>query len=218
VYHLGRLRLRHLHLGVRALRRAPLHLAGTSLHPARDRLPVRLCGLPRHRAAGWAHRPAGAALRRADASRGGLRVHGHGIPLPRAHRGARAAGCGDDALSLRPGRAPPDAHQSSRRAPAGTSRVWSSASPSRSSRSRRSRPRRSAACWSGAARSERGRSSPRSHRRPAWWRRAGARPAGRRWRASGVRGRRPAGRERSTVLELCRSFMPRGAGSPHLIC
>ena len=34
----------------------------------------------------------------------------------------------------------------------------------------------------------------------------------------GVRGRRPAGRERSTVLELCRSFMPRGAGSPHLIC
>jgi MFS family permease len=30
--------------------------------------------------------------------------------------------------------------------PAGTNRVWSSASPSRSSRSRRSRPRRSAAC------------------------------------------------------------------------
>src|SRR5439155_5715265 len=69
------------------------------------------------------HRPAGAALRRADASRGGLRVHGPGIPLPRAHRGARAAGCGDDALSLRPGRAPPDAHQPRHAEPAGTSRV-----------------------------------------------------------------------------------------------
>ena len=75
------LRVRDLHVGLRAVRRARLRLARPAVHAARDRLSVRLRRLPRHHPAGRPDRPPGEALRRAGAGRGRLRVDGLGYLL-----------------------------------------------------------------------------------------------------------------------------------------
>ena len=52
-----------VHLRIRAVRRTPVHVAGPSVRPARDRLPLRLRRASRHHPAGRTHRTAREAFR-----------------------------------------------------------------------------------------------------------------------------------------------------------